>query len=69
MATAKERIRAVATTDYPWPYLAMWERLEDGDWIEIEAEGGDTALEAIEALRAEHPRCAYLLNGYRVNAR
>ena len=66
--STNERIRTFATPDYAWPFVAAWERLDDGDWIEIEAEGGDTVLEAVEALRAEHPRCAHLLGGYRVNA-
>lgn len=48
------RIRTESPADYPWPFVAILERRDGGEWVEIEAEGGDTADEAVATLRAEH---------------
>lgn len=54
------RIRTEKMTDYAWPFVAVLERRDGDEWLEVDAEGGDTAEGAIATLRAENRQAARL---------
>lgn len=49
------RITVDQLSDYPWPYLAKLEVLLGGEWLELDAHGGDTPAEAVATLCTECP--------------
>jgi hypothetical protein len=52
------RIKIERPTDYSWPFVAVLQRREGGEWHEEDAWGGDTEAEAIGTLKLENRQAA-----------